>query len=107
MRNLIARYTHWLHTCWPAGTVEKLPEVNEDGTTAVPQTGLALVHEGERITPAGNVPSGSTGARMGGGQVVNVTVNGIVSQNVIRELLRELRRVLGSRGLNESLAGVS
>ena len=30
------RYTHWLHTRWPAGTVEKLPEVREDGTTAVP-----------------------------------------------------------------------
>src|SRR5436190_15757343 len=34
--NPIARYTQWLHTMWPAGTVEKLPEVNEDGTTAVP-----------------------------------------------------------------------
>ncbi len=34
--NPIARYTHWLHTMWPAGTVEKLPEVREDGTTAVP-----------------------------------------------------------------------
>ena len=34
--NPIARYTHWLHTMWPAGTVEKLPEAREDGTTAVP-----------------------------------------------------------------------
>lgn len=34
--NWIASYTHWLHTMWPAGTVEKLPEVREDGTTAVP-----------------------------------------------------------------------
>ena len=34
--NPIARYTHWLHTRWPAGTVEKLPDVREDGTTAVP-----------------------------------------------------------------------
>ena len=33
--NLPARYTHWLHTMWPAGTVEKLPVVNEDGTTNV------------------------------------------------------------------------
>lgn len=33
--NPIAAYTRWLHTGWPAGTVEKLPEVNEDGTTAV------------------------------------------------------------------------
>ncbi len=34
--NWIARYAHWLNTMWPAGTVEKLPEVREDGTTAVP-----------------------------------------------------------------------
>ena len=33
---VIGRYTHWLHTRWPAGTVEKLPEIREDGTTAVP-----------------------------------------------------------------------
>jgi thioredoxin reductase/ferredoxin len=31
----IAAYTHWLHTRWPAGTVEKLPEVNENGTTTL------------------------------------------------------------------------
>jgi NosR/NirI family transcriptional regulator, nitrous oxide reductase regulator len=36
MPNPITRYTHWLHTMWPAGTVEKLPDVREDGTTAVP-----------------------------------------------------------------------
>src|SRR5262249_52254192 len=29
-------YMRWLHTGWPAGTVEKLPEVNDDGTTRVP-----------------------------------------------------------------------
>lgn len=34
--NPISAYTNWLHTRWPAGTVEKLPEVNEDGTTSVP-----------------------------------------------------------------------
>ncbi len=34
--NPLARYTHWLHTMWPAGTVEKLPETGEDGLTAVP-----------------------------------------------------------------------
>src|SRR3990172_11734142 len=32
----LVRYTEWLHTRWPAGTVEKLPLVNEDGTTNVP-----------------------------------------------------------------------
>ncbi len=36
MPNIITRYTKWLHTQWPAGTVEKLPEVREDGSTNVP-----------------------------------------------------------------------
>src|SRR5712691_12699387 len=36
MANPIAEYTHWLHSMWPAGTVEKLPDAREDGTTAVP-----------------------------------------------------------------------
>lgn len=31
----IPRYAKWLHLRWPAGTVERLPEVHEDGTTAV------------------------------------------------------------------------
>jgi NosR/NirI family nitrous oxide reductase transcriptional regulator len=34
--NLLARYTRWLHTRWPAGTVEPLPEAREDGTTTLP-----------------------------------------------------------------------
>src|SRR5512141_1509351 len=29
-------YTHWLHTRWPAGGVETLPEVGPDGQTSVP-----------------------------------------------------------------------
>ena len=33
----IKRYTRWLHTPWPAGHVEKLPLVNEDGSTKVPE----------------------------------------------------------------------
>src|SRR5689334_20480482 len=32
---VLGRYMHWLHTRWPAGTVERLPEVGEDGATAV------------------------------------------------------------------------
>ncbi len=35
MFNPIARYTHWLHTRWPAGTVEKLPVSGQDGATAL------------------------------------------------------------------------
>jgi thioredoxin reductase/ferredoxin len=33
---ILGRYARWLHTGWPAGTVEKLPEARADGTTAVP-----------------------------------------------------------------------
>ena len=39
---MLARYARWLHTGWPAGTVERLPEVlDEAGRTAVP--GLFVV----------------------------------------------------------------
>ena len=33
--NPIARYTHWLHTKWPAGKPEILPVVDADGSTNV------------------------------------------------------------------------
>lgn len=36
MLRLISRYTRWLHTRWPAGTVEKSPLVHADGSTDVP-----------------------------------------------------------------------
>jgi hypothetical protein len=36
MRSPVTRYMHWLHTRWPAGTVEKLPEVGVDGATSLP-----------------------------------------------------------------------
>jgi len=39
----LARYAHWLHTRWPAGRVESLPEIGADGGTRVP--GLYVVGE--------------------------------------------------------------
>ena len=33
----LLRYARWLHTAWPAGKVEPLPEVAEDGTTQQPR----------------------------------------------------------------------
>jgi thioredoxin reductase/ferredoxin len=33
---ILERYFHWLHGRWPAGTVEKLPQVDEDGRTNIP-----------------------------------------------------------------------
>ena len=35
MPNPVVRYTRWLHTRWPAGTVEKLPAIGEGGETAL------------------------------------------------------------------------
>ena len=35
-RNPFLRYLHWLHTRWPAGVVERLPEVNADYSTHLP-----------------------------------------------------------------------
>jgi thioredoxin reductase/ferredoxin len=34
--NPFARYARWLHTRWPAGLVEKLPVVGENGSTNLP-----------------------------------------------------------------------
>ncbi len=36
MIGLVQRYARWLHTRWPAGTVEKLPRVRPDFRTNVP-----------------------------------------------------------------------
>jgi NosR/NirI family nitrous oxide reductase transcriptional regulator len=33
---LLSRYASWLHLKWPSGTVERLPELNADGTTNIP-----------------------------------------------------------------------
>ncbi|MEO6950339.1 MAG: NAD(P)-binding domain-containing protein, partial [Polyangia bacterium] len=56
---LLTRYAKWLHTGWPAGTAEKLPVVNTDGTTRV--AGLRVVGD------LGGIPllkvAADTGAR--------------------------------------------
>ena len=41
MFHFVKRYTRWLHTQWPAGVVEKLPQVEPDGSTNV--SGLYVV----------------------------------------------------------------
>ena len=38
---LLKNYTRWLHGRWPAGVVEKLPEVDENGLSNIP--GLYIV----------------------------------------------------------------
>jgi len=63
MISLIQRYANWLHTRWPAGTVEKLPVTDEQGKTSVPGvrivgdlTGIPLLkfssHTGARAVRA-------------------------------------------------------
>jgi NosR/NirI family nitrous oxide reductase transcriptional regulator len=41
MFGFLTRYTRWLHTGWPSGKTERLPELREDGSTRVP--GLYVV----------------------------------------------------------------
>ncbi len=41
MNNPIAAHTQWLHTRWPAGTVEKLPATGENGITNLPGVRIA------------------------------------------------------------------
>jgi NosR/NirI family nitrous oxide reductase transcriptional regulator len=41
MLTLIRRYAEWLHTGWPAGAVEPLPEIRADGSTALPGVYIA------------------------------------------------------------------
>ena len=41
MLRWIARYAEWLHTRWPAGTVEPLPEARPDGSTNVPGVSIS------------------------------------------------------------------
>ncbi|MEZ5987579.1 MAG: NAD(P)-binding domain-containing protein [Planctomycetota bacterium] len=36
MPGLLRRYADWLHLRWPSGSVERLPDVAEDGSTRVP-----------------------------------------------------------------------
>src|SRR5438552_4568143 len=59
MPGIIERYTKWLHTQWPAGTVEKLPDSGEDGATALP--GVRIVGDLTGIPPLKF--SSDTGAR--------------------------------------------
>src|SRR3989442_14770088 len=49
MIQLVRRYTHWLHTRWPAGTAEKLPVSDANGLTTV--SGVRLVGDLTGIPP--------------------------------------------------------
>ncbi len=85
--SLIGRYMHWLHTMWPAGTVEKLPEMREDGTTAVPGvrivgdlTGIPLLKfssdSGAKAVKAILAEPGFTRGRDASGETLDVAIVG-------------------------------
>ena len=85
--SLIGRYMHWLHTRWPAGTVEKLPEIREDGTTAVPGvrivgdlTGIPLLKfssdSGAKAVKAILAEPGFTRGRDASGETLDVAIVG-------------------------------
>jgi hypothetical protein len=71
----------------------------------VDRTGMALVHAGEHITPAGGVPTADA-ARMGArgtNSGANVTINtSVVDPNTIPALVREIERVFGTNGRGTS-----
>ena len=63
MFTLVKQYARWLHTRWPAGVVEKLPVIGQDGATNLPGvrivgdlTGIPLLkfaaHSGARAVHA-------------------------------------------------------
>ena len=90
MLSLLRRYTRWLHTRWPAGTVEQLPAVGEDGTTNVPGlyvtgdlTGVPLLklssHSGARAVRAIVEDSGFEAERKGELLIVGAGVSGMAA----------------------------
>ena len=90
MFNWLTRYTKWLHTRWPAGTVEKLPLANEDGSTNVRGlyivgdiTGIPLLkfssHTGARAVQTIVADSGFQGRKRENGVLDLVIIGGGVS----------------------------
>ncbi len=85
--NLIHRYTRWLHTQWPAGTVEKMPEINDDGSTNIPGLyvagdlrGIPLLKfaadTGARVVRTIAADASFQAARSQGGAVADIAIVG-------------------------------
>jgi len=78
----------------------------QTGTKFVDRTGLAFLHRGEQVVPAGGAtPSRAFGGGGGGagGLVVNVNAPLGIGPGTAEQLVRELNQILGSRGLNLSV----
>ena len=59
MIEILERYFHWLHGQWPAGTVEKLPQVDADGRTNIP--GLFVTGD---LTGSVQLPTADDGVQL-------------------------------------------
>lgn len=68
----------------------------------VRRTGLAMVHEGERIVPSNGASTGAAAASRGFGGGVTVNVGQIVAPDP-RVFVRELEQILGEYGMGETL----
>lgn len=89
---------------------ERADEIGFAHGGVVDRTGMALVHQGERITPAGSVMSGTTASleRMTmGGSIGRIDITMADRDGAIRELIRGINQLLGARGLDLNLDGVN
>ena len=69
----------------------------------VDRTGIALVHQGERVVPASGASTQTAKGMMGGGASANVTINtNVVDPNSIPALVSEIERHFGSFGRGTS-----
>lgn len=75
------------------------------GARFVEEEGWARIHRGERIVPNSGVQDAATSRTMGGGGGLTVHFNGPVfgGQQGVRELVREINKVTGARGLREAV----
>src|SRR5437667_10028345 len=87
MLRWIARYTGWLHTRWPAGTVEPLPRSDRDGATNIPGvsisgdlTGIPLLKfaldSGAKAAAAAAAQGTDPGERAAPGEILDLAIVG-------------------------------
>src|SRR5437773_3165900 len=87
MLRWIARYTGWLHTRWPAGTVEPLPRSDRDGATNIPGvsisgdlTGIPLLKfaldSGAKAAAAAAAQETDPGERAAPGEILDLAIVG-------------------------------
>ena len=121
MKNLVKAIGNWINPfkrnkqrapgddrSWGARTWDWLTGTKPEGFAAggfVNQTGMAMVHQGERIIPASGAGTGTATNMAGGGSGVSVTVNGIISPQLIDDLVRELNTAIGPQGRGLALGG--